>query len=100
MARRVRQNFPQRARRQPSSWSRVVPQSLSLVAPLTKVLVNVIVLSNPGIGETVRRTRGMIILQSDQSTSDETQFGAMGFVVVSDLAIAAGAAAIPGPFSD
>ena len=99
-ARRVRQNFPQRARRQPSSWSRVIPQQTSLVAAATKVLVNIIVLSNPGIGETVRRTRGLIMVKSDQSAAEEQQFGAVGFVVVNDLAIAAGAAAIPGPFSE
>ncbi len=78
----------------------MIPQSLTLVAPATKVLVNIIVLSNPGIGETVRRTRGTIMVQSDQEGTSESQFGAVGFVVVNDLAIAAGAAAIPGPFSD
>ncbi len=40
------------------------------------------------------------MIASDQTTSIEFQLGAMGMVVVSDLALAAGAASIPGPGTD
>jgi len=70
------------------------------VGAATKVLLTSVVLSNPGINETVRRTRGVISIRSDQSLADEEQTGAYGLVVVSDLAIAAGAASIPGPITD
>ena len=42
----------------------------------------------------------MIMVQSDQTASDEEQFGAVGMCVVSDLAIAAGIGSIPDPVSD
>ncbi len=42
----------------------------------------------------------MVVLTSDQTGGQETQTGAMGMVVVSDLAIAAGVASIPGPVTD
>ena len=70
------------------------------VPAATKVLLTSLSLANPGIGETVRRTRGLLYIQSDQSASAEEQTGAMGFVVVTDLALAAGAASIPGPHTD
>ena len=101
MARRIRQNFPQRARqRQPTSWVRFVTPAAVTVAAASKAFLVFITLSNPGIGETIRRTRGMVMIQSDQTASDELQFGALGFVVVNDLAAGIGATAIPGPFTD
>ncbi len=42
----------------------------------------------------------MVMIQSDQTAADELQFGALGFVVVNDLAAGIGAAAIPGPITD
>ncbi len=66
----------------------------------TKILLGVFVLSNVGIGETVRRTIGNIWVVSDQAAADEVQVGAFGCIVVTDLAAAAGAASIPGPFTD
>ncbi len=66
----------------------------------SKVLIGGISLSNPGIGETVRRTRGWMSMISDQSAAVEVVTGAWGMVVVTDLAFAAGAASIPGPVTD
>ena len=100
MPRRVQRTFQARGRRQPSTWSRIVPSTSTVVAAGTKALFSTLALSNPGIGETVRRTRGSIMVKSDQAGTDEEQIGALGFVVVSDLAIAAGAASIPGPVSE
>jgi len=50
--------------------------------------------------ETVVRTRGHIVCQSDQEASDEAPFGALGIIIVSAEALAAGAAAIPPPYSN
>ncbi len=66
----------------------------------TKLAHLTIALSNQGIGETVRRVRGRLMLFSDQVAANELLQGAFGFIVVNDLAIAAGAASIPGPFTD
>ena len=87
-------------RRAPSNWARSVSTALLTIPAASKVLVATVALSNPGIGETVRRTRGVISLASDQNIASEVQFGAFGFIVVNDLAIAAGVASIPGPVTD
>jgi len=74
-----------------------VPNTATAVAAGAKVLLATIALSNPGINETVRRTRGWINVNQ---TLSGTKLGALGFVVVNDLAIAAGVASMPGPFTD
>ena len=100
MARRTRQNFPQRSARILTNWARTVQAVELTVAAATKALLVTFSLSNPSIGETVRRTRGRILIQSDQTGADEAYMGAMGAIVITDLAIAAGAASIPGPVTD
>jgi len=87
-------------RRQPTNWARITSVAPVTVPAASKVLLTTVVLSNPGIDETVRRTRGLIQVQTDTTTPIEDQTGAMGFVVVNDLAIAAGAASLPGPHTD
>jgi len=57
-------------------------------------------LSNPGITETLIRTRGRFTVVTDAPIASEDQVGAWGMVVVNDLALAAGAASIPGPATD
>ncbi len=99
MARVARRQFVRSARK-PSTWSRTVSTAPLTVAAGTKAVFTTFVLNNVGIGETVRRTRGAIMVASDQTSNFEFQFGALGFVVVSDLAIAAGAASIPGPVTE
>ncbi len=74
--------------------------SPTTVAAATKVVMASATLSNPGIGETVRRTRGRLWVGSDQQVATEDYVGAFGIIVVSDLALAAGAASIPGPVTD
>ena len=86
-----------RTQRQPTNWARLVFGVEVAVAAGTKVLVSTIILSNPGINETIRRTRGVA---STSSVVSGAYHGAMGFVVVNDLAVAAGAASIPGPGTD
>ncbi len=101
MARRIARARPRLAgRRRPGgTWARVVGDFTNVPAA-TKVLLTTFSLSNPGIGETVRRVLGSIYVQSDQSAASEHQRGAFGLIVANDLAIAAGAASIPGPFTD
>ncbi len=70
------------------------------VAPGTKVLLATFALGNPGISETVRRTRGIFSIASDQAVAIEQQTGAFAMMKVNDIALAAGAASIPGPFTD
>ncbi len=89
-----------RGTRRGSNWARLVNNDFQAVAAGTKVVLASLVLSNPGINETIVRTRGTFWVQSDQAAALEEQLGAFGMVVVSDLALAAGAASIPGPVTD
>jgi len=83
--------------RRGTNWSRSVAAVFIAVPAASKVLLTQAVLSNPGITETIVRTRGRISIQSDQGAAREDQLGAFGIVVVNDIALAAGAASIPGP---
>ena len=98
-----RRSFARRAlpsRRQAlTNWGRTTFRNTTVAAG-TKVLVATFVLSNPGINEVVRRTRGRFLWTSDQATILEGSVPAFGFMVVNDLAVAAGAASIPGPITD
>ena len=89
--RRVRSN---------KGWSALVDVGNAVSAASTKVLIGSLTPSNPGIDETVLRTVGVLGLFTDQVAADEDQQGAFGMIVVSNDAIAAGAASIPGPISD
>ncbi len=94
-------SFGGRAQRAPSTWTRIVSTSLVTVAAATKQFLVVLSLNNVGIGETVRRTRGMFYVVSDQgSVPDETQVGAFGLIVASDIALGVGAASLPGPITE
>ena len=97
--RRARSVFRGQRRRTAGTWSRTI-DALTTVPGASKVLLNTLVLSNEGIGETVRRTRGYIHVKSDQEATSEQPIGAFGMVVANDLALAAGAASIPGPATD
>jgi len=50
--------------------------------------------------ETVVRIRGHMTVVSDQTVALEDQVGALGMIRVTDRAIAAGIASIPGPVTD
>ncbi len=98
MAAQRRRVLPQR-QRGATDWGRLIDPHTA-VASGTKVLLFTFVLSNPGISETVRRTRGFLSVISDQSAVMQQQNGAFGMMVVTDLAVAAGVASIPGPVTD
>ena len=98
---RSRQRFPSSRRRNPNrSWGGTIFPTYTTVAAGSKVLLTTVVLSNPGIDETILRTVGNISIQSDQLAAGEQQLGAFGLIVVTDLAIAAGVASIPDPVTD
>jgi len=67
------------------------------IAVSTKTLLGFFVGSEP---TTLRRLHGLLNWTSDQVAASEQPFGAFGVCVVSDDAFAAGAASIPGPFTD
>ncbi len=49
---------------------------------------------------TIVRTRGLILVESDQIAANEQPFGAYGLAVVSDQAVAVGLTAVPTPYTD
>ncbi len=83
-----------------TNWGRFVFAAPVVVPAASKVLVLTFTLDNPGISEVVRRTRGDYFVGSDQQTTTELQMGAWGCIVVTDAALAAGVASIPGPVTD
>ena len=99
--RRVRRRaFTGRRSRRGTNWARTVEATVTTVPAASKVLLASFALSNPGIAETVVRTLGKFFWVSDQASAVESQLGAFGWIVVNDLALAAGAASIPGPVTD
>ncbi len=49
---------------------------------------------------TIVRTRGVLLIKSDQDAANEDVFGSIGFAVVSEQARVIGGTAIPGPTRD
>ena len=97
--RRTRQTTS--SRRPPNrSWAGFASTTITGVSPSTKVLLGVLTLANPGIDETILRNVGTLTIESDQTSAAEQQLGAFGMIVVNDIALAAGAASIPGPVTD
>ncbi len=82
------------------SWSGSFTSVRINVPAATKVLLGSFALSNTNIDETILRTVGMLSVSSDQVSASEDQIGAFGAIVVNDLAVAAGAASIPGPITN
>ena len=80
------------------TWSVACFTPISLPAG-SKVLVGFFFLAT-AFEETVVRVRGEISVLSDQAAVQEPQMGALGLIRVTDRAIAAGAASIPGPITD
>ena len=98
MARRTQPTcFAGRSQRAPTDWVREIFFAVALLPTGIKALVATIALSNQGIGETIRRTRGQVSVSAIAGGDRKL---AMGMIVVSDLALAAGVASIPGPATD
>ena len=81
------------------TWVRNVAAVETQIPVASKALLAALVPST-SFDETIRRTNIRLMIRSDQSAAQELQVGAFGARVVSDLAIAAGAASIPGPSTD
>ena len=102
MPRRIVRRQNQRGRSGPAnrSWTGTVSTTAVSVPVSTKVLLTRVVLSNPGIDETVLRTVGSISVTSDQTAATENQLGAFGLIIVNDVAATLGVTVIPGPVTD
>ena len=102
MPRRVARarTFPSRRGNRPGgTWGRAVTNAAT-VAGTTKSTFLTFVLSTAGIGETIRRTVGGILVRSDQVATAESYSGAVGAVIITDAAAAIGSTAIPGPVTE
>ena len=97
MARRQRFQPTVVRAKQPTNWARLVADAPIVVPAASKILMTTTVLSNPGIGETIRRTHIELFVGSDQSSIIEDWSGAIGGIVVNDLAIGVGVGSIPSP---
>ena len=96
-----RNQFRRSTNRPNRSWAGNVSPGLPItVGAGSKAIVGTFVPSNPGIDDVILRTVGMIAIQTDDETAAEEQTGAFGMMIVTDLAVAAGAASIPGPVTD
>ena len=97
---RPRRAFGRGVRKIPNyEWSVLQSVNQSTVPVASKVLLGSFSLTQPQ-DRTIVRTRGLLQLDSDQVLLSEQQSGALGLTIVSDDALAAGIASIPGPISD
>ena len=99
-SRNPQSNFRSSSSRPNRSWSGLISTGPITIAAATKVLLSSVTLSVEGIDETILRTIGMVSIASDQAATTEVQAGAIGMIVVTDTALAAGVASIPGPVTD
>ena len=89
----VRSRGPRRS----SQWVASADQGYQNVSTGAKVILE----SNPGlINTTIVRTRGSISIAPQTMVADVDIQGAFGIGIVSDEAFAAGAASIPGPWTN
>ena len=86
---RARSFTPRRSTRPGGTWGRLITDAATL-AGATKSTFAGLVLSNAGIGETIRRTVGGFAIRSDQVATAESFNGAVGAMIVSDAATAIG----------
>jgi len=100
MARRFQSQRIVSRRRPNRSWAGIAEAAVTNVPAASKVLLASLTLSNPNIDETHLRTVGICDVRTDNSAATEEQFGAFGMIFVTDTALAAGVASIPGPTTD
>jgi len=87
------------SRRHNRAWAGVHSTSYSVVAAGTKVLLGSFAPTTSG-DVTVLRSVGILSIASDQKAASEFQQGAFGMIVVTDVALAIGASAVPGPVTN
>jgi len=88
-----------RGQRQPTNWARTVTADTTIAGGVSFLLTTV-VLSNPGINETIRRTRGRIFIRSNDIATNDSLLGVFAAAVVTDRAIGVGAGSLPRPSTD
>jgi len=81
------------------TWSQFNTAGRVVIPAGTKVLLGFFFLAT-AFEETIVRTRGTMSVITDQAAAGEDQIGALGMIRVTDRAIAAGIASIPGPMTD
>ncbi len=91
--------FVRRSTSSNKSWTASTFATRLNIPANSKVLLGLFALSNPGIDETVLRTIIDLYLISD-TNSTESQMGAIGMIVVNDIAGGIGVTAVPGPATD
>ena len=95
--RRGRGSAVVRAPKRLSAWIASADQGFVAVAAGASVIEQ----SNPTLAATtIVRTRGVVSVRPSAYAADAELVGAIGFGVVSDQAFAAGAASVPGPWTD
>ena len=80
-------------------WSSVQDPPTATAGASTKTLLAGLT-STVNLEQTILRTRFSLHVRTDQGAATEDQRGALGFIIVTDDAFAAGATAIPGPITD
>jgi len=86
-----------RAPRRLSQWVASADQGYLAVASAASGILQ----SNASLGNTtIVRTRGLLSVRPTAFSADLDVSGAFGIAIVSDQAFAAGAASVPGPFTD
>ncbi len=93
---------PRAGSRRQVTWIGPADQAFVAVASTMKVILASFDPAGAGLAKpTVVRTRGEVAIRPPSATITDLQVvGAFGVAIVSDRAFAAGAASIPGPFTD
>ena len=98
MARR-QSRFPRSQSRLNRGWSGLIEATDTAIPAGSKVLLGSFVPTVEGIDLTVLCTVGHITVASD-TVANELQLGVFGIIKVTDVALAAGIASIPGPVTN
>ena len=98
MARR-QSRFPRSQSRPNRGWSGLIEATDTAIPAGSKVLLGSFTPTAPGIDLTILRTVGHVSVASD-TVANELQLGAFGIIKVTDVALAAGIASIPGPVTN
>ena len=96
MPNRSRSVFRAGAPKRQVEWSGVADQGFISIGAGASVIISSLSFAEKS---TIVRNRGILSVKSSQSAADANLVGAMGVGIVSAEALAAGAASIPGPFS-
>ncbi len=95
-----RRGFQRSGARPNRGWASTIENVATVIPAASKVLLASFVPFASGVDETILRVVGGVMVSSDQSAAVEAQIGAVGLIIVTDVALAAGIASIPGPVTD